>query len=230
MSRRNSDNNSILQALLDLQDTGQGERTINEMIAHLDGNPTLRRKLQDKWDGHTYNDSLLPFAMLYQDSRLMYLSPYACKVLLLLIMYVNQSGLIQVSVPVLGAICGAKRTKTNEALRELVEAGVIAVMRASTRHEAPIYMINPEIALRGKQASRKRHLYRRIAGSLDNLPEGMDIRTEVVSVKGEDDEPGYRFTRVSLETEKEPAVSDTADPVIAKAVKLHDNDTVRDNN
>lgn len=225
MSKRNDDNNSIVQALLDLQDAGLGDRPVNDLIAYLAGNRKLKRQLQDKWDSHAYNDRTLTFAMIYENPAIMCLSDLAVKILWFLATTANQSGCIQVSTPVLSQICGYKRTKVTATMRELEDAGVITVVRPPTRHDAPVYMINPAVSLKGKQSSRRDQQFRDNAvhaGNFRGLQLDVTIATEVVSVKGDPDAdtPGYKYTRVYIDdTEKGPADATSANPMYMYTAK-----------
>jgi hypothetical protein len=219
MSKRNDDNNSIVQALLDLQDAGLGSRSVSDLIAYLAGNRTLKRQLQDKWDSHAYNDRTLTFAMIYENPAIMCLSDLAVKILWFLATTANQSGCIQVSTPVLSQICGYKRTKVTATMRELEDAGVITVVRPPTRHDAPVYMINPAVSLKGKRSRHREQQFRNNAvhaGNFKGLQLNVTIATEVVSVKGDPDTdtPGYKYTRVYIDdTEKGPADANSANPM-----------------
>ena len=92
--------------------------------------------------------------MIWNTAELLQLSANAIKLLMFLALTVNQTGYVQVSVPALVDIIGLRRTSINAALAELKNSKIIAIKRPQTRHEPPIYMINPLIAARGKNSMR----------------------------------------------------------------------------
>lgn len=223
MSKRNETSNAIIQALIDLQDAGQGDKTINTALSHLQSDRQLSRQLQDKWDAHQYNDRAVTFAMVRENPAIMRLTDAAVKMLWFLATTANQSGCIQVSVPVLSRICGCKRTKANAAMRELENAGVITVIKPPTRHDAPVYMVNPEVSLKGKHGKQKEYQFREASDRSLRLSLDVEVLTEIVSVK-EDPATGtraFKFTRVSLGDKKEPAgeATPTSSTEAEKAVK-----------
>ena len=141
---RNPNNNSILQALIDLSDSGFAAMA-DPIITKISGDRKLQKDLQAKWDAHAYPEKSMVYAQLTITQALMDLSPQACKVLLLLGSYASLTGLVQVSYPTLETVTGIKRTMVREAVQELKDHGLIRIRVKPARHEPPIYCIDPGV-------------------------------------------------------------------------------------
>lgn len=147
---KNSGHNSILQALLDLKDSGCGDLTINTLIQKISTDRKLAENLQSKWDSHQYPSRSITFARMTIADEYMLLSDSALRVLVLMGLRSHQSGLIQISRADLCALTRLKETAIKSAIKTLTECGCIAVKIPAVRHTPPIYEINSKIFAKGK--------------------------------------------------------------------------------
>lgn len=160
MGKRNSRNptsNSVLQALLDLADSGHGTMTVDQMISRLSSDSKLRTAMQKKWDAHAYPEDAMEWAQLTKAQQLLTLSDTALKVLTCMGLYAHQSTLLQVSYRDLAVITEIKDRSLRTAIRELINTGCIRIEVPSIQHAAPIYSVNPAIINKGtrrKSAAR----------------------------------------------------------------------------
>ena len=202
---RNPNNNSVLQALLDLSDSGFAKQ-VDPIIAKISGDRKLQKDLQAKWDAHAYPDKSMVYAQLTITQALMDLSPQACKVLLLLGSYASQTGLVQASYPTLEAATGIKRTAVGEAVQELRDRGLIRVRVKPARHEAPIYCVDPGVIVKGARRQSRATEYKSalIGGGfpkdqylLDTYAPPLVIKCDTVKSEDPDGEP-IRYNTISL--------------------------------
>lgn len=202
---RNPNSNSILQALLDLSDSGFAKQ-VDPIIAKISGDRKLQKDLQAKWDAHAYPEKSMVYAQLTITQALMDLSPQACKILLLLGSYASQTGLVQVSYPTLETATSIKRTMVREAIQELKDCGLIRVRVKPVRHEAPIYSVNPGAISKGaRRQSRGTEYKSALIHSgfpkdkylLDTYAPSLVIKCDTVRTEDPDGEP-IRYNTISL--------------------------------
>lgn len=214
---RNPGHSTILQALLDLADTGHGGQTVDELIKQLQADKHLTAQLQAKWAGHAYKS--LPFTQLTIDDHYLILPDPAIRILLLLGMRCAQTGLIQISR---ADICGLTRLKTTTVkagLKTLIESGCIRVYKDPVRHAAPIYQVSPRLFTKGA-AKALPFDYSDCSGQDSGflLVRPMDLRAavervylETPSVDDGDVVERIPYTRVTaVATKKEPADAATS--------------------
>lgn len=146
---RNPDNNSVLQALLDLADRGMGTWSVNDLITRIGSDPKLRADIQKAWNGHAYPEKSMVYAQLGIDQRLFTLSDAGYKVITLMGMYCHQSGLIQARLEDICSAVQIGRTSAKAAIAELRKCGALTIAVPSVRHAAPVYSINPALINKG---------------------------------------------------------------------------------
>lgn len=151
MNNDNKNNNSILQALLDLKSGGHGDLTVDTLIQKISTDKKLADNLQAKWDAHHYPERSITFARMTIADEYMLLPDTALRVLILIGLRSHQSGLIQISRADLCALTGLKETAIKSAIKTLTECACIAVKVPAIRHTPPIYEINSKIFAKGKQ-------------------------------------------------------------------------------
>ena len=152
---RNPDNNTYEQACLDLRDAGYGQMTIDGFYEKIHNDRKLKMTLQAKWNAHAYPEKKITWAQLTMSQHLMTLSAEALKLLIFMGMYAHQSTLLQASHKDLSALTGLKLTRLRQAIKELEACGCIRVEKASVRHSAPIYAINPALINKGTRRKGK---------------------------------------------------------------------------
>ena len=218
---RNPNNNSILQALIDLSDSGFAAMA-DPIITKISGDRKLQKDLQAKWDAHAYPEKSMVYAQLTITQALMDLSPQACKVLLLLGSYASLTGLVQVSYPTLETVTGIKRTMVREAVQELKDHGLIRIRVKPARHEPPIYCIDPGVIVKGSRRQSRATEYKSalIGGGfpkdkylLDVFSPSLVIKCDTVRSEDPDGEP-IRYNSLSLipaaEAKKDPEPTGTS--------------------
>ena len=151
MNQRNPDGNSILQALLDLSDRGMGTMRVSDLITRISTDTRFRNDLQAAWNAHSYPEKSMTYAQLCIDQRLFALSDTAYKIVRLLGIYCHQSGLIQARLADICDAVGIKRTSAKQAIAELRSCGAIDIAVPSSRHDAPIYQVNPALINKGRR-------------------------------------------------------------------------------
>lgn len=216
MINKNPNNNSILQALLDAQ--GAGVSGLDGPIAQVSRDRKLQAALQKKWNSHIYPERDMVYVQMTITQALMQLSPRACKVLLFMACYCAQSTLIKVSLPVLEAATGIKRTKLREALQELIDYGVVRIHQGPVRHEAPIYSIDPATANKGaRQRSKARKYMDQLSDKSTYLHSSYEpsLIVKCDTIKSKDDEGNLLYYNeitlvpANADTKKAPESADT---------------------
>lgn len=220
---RNPNNNSYLQALLDLKDCGgYGDMTLDRIIAKISGDKTLQKDLQAKWNSHAYPEKDMVYAQASITQAFMQLSPRACKVLLLLGCYCSQSTLIKVSYPVLETITGIKRTELRRATQELEDVGLIRIHTKPARHEPPIYSVDPAAINKGvrRVSKEKEYMAELVQGGFpkvrywrDAFDPDLVIKCDSIRTKDADGSP-IHYNALSLipaaEAKKDPEPAGTS--------------------
>lgn len=153
MEHPNPNNNTILQALLDLVSDGMGSLTINDAVMKLQSDHKLQKDLQAQWNKHAYPDKSLVYTQAGIEQASFSLSPTGYMIHGIMGAYASTSGRIQISNGDICKITGLSRNTVRDALNELANCGAIIVEVPSGHHEAPIYWVNP--ALYHKGAHRK---------------------------------------------------------------------------
>lgn len=198
-NKKNPTSNPAIQVLLDLKDLGYGMQ-VAPLLSLLEGNRKLQSDVQKKWNAHMYHEKDMVFMQMTLSQAYMTLSGDAVKLLVFLGNYAHQTGLLRVSQKDLEAATMIKRTMLRRALKELVEAGAIAVAVPSARHAAPVYMVNPDVIVKGNRKAT-RNFKSGASGAaqylLNRQPELRVVSTTVNT--GE-----MIFNDITVTTEKEP--------------------------
>ena len=214
MSKRNPDNNPILQAALDVIDCGYGSMTFDQFVTRLSSDRKLREEMKAKWNGHSYPEKSLTWTQHTIDQHVFKLSDTAFKVLNLLGMYCHQNGLIQIKKADIMATLNIKKTTLKQALAELIDCGAIRVELPSAQHSAPVYAVNP--ALINKGARRKTDVSSFVS-KLDIPPnrylfnQEVGLSTHVETIYSNNMPTFNRFNLVSAQ-KKGPATATVTDP------------------
>lgn len=201
MNKRNPTNNAILQACLDIVDSGYGTMSVNDFVTKISTDPKLLKDMQAVWNRHTYPDKSIKWVSITKTDLLMTLSPNAMQVLVFLGMYCHQSTLIQVTYSVLSAITGIKPTKLREAVKELIGSGCIKVAKSSARHDAPIYAVNPALIKAGARAKKDSGFTQGLHVADYILKRTPELIVQETTIKADADTDGKRvvYTKVTLE-------------------------------
>lgn len=199
--RRNPTNNAILQACLDIVDSGYGTMSVNDFVTKISADPKLLKDMQAIWNRHAYPDKSIKWVSITKTDLLMTLSPNAMQVLVFLGMYCHQSTLIQVTYSVLSAITGIKPTKLREAVKELVDSGCIKVAKSSARHDAPIYAVNPVLIKAGARTKKDSGFTQGLHVADYILKRTPELIVQETTIKADADTDGKRvvYTKVTLE-------------------------------
>lgn len=149
MAKRNPDNNTVLQALLDLTDRGMGEWKVKDLVTRISTDPKLRTDLQKAWNSHAYPEKSLVYAQMGITQQLYGLSDAALRIITLLGLYCHQNGLIQARLDDICSAVAIGRSSAKKAITELCECGALVVAIPSAQHAAPIYCVNPALMHKG---------------------------------------------------------------------------------
>ena len=141
--------------------------------------------------------------------------------------HAGDSGLVQVSHPILEAITGWHKSTVKRAMRLLMDHGLIAIYRHAKGQTPPIYAINPLIESAGTNPRARLREYDNIidatARDVFNQINGQRISKSVICKDMHDDGQVYKYARIELtdETEKEPADA-TTDSRVSDASEIDD--------
>lgn len=149
MSNRNPDNNTVVQALLDLADRGMGNWKVDELITRLNTDPKLRADVQRAWNAHAYPERSIVYTQLGLYQQMYSLSDAAMRIIMLLGMYCHQSGLVQAKLNDMSAAVQVSRSSAKKAITELCDCGALMISVPSAQHSAPIYRVNPALMHKG---------------------------------------------------------------------------------
>ena len=89
------------------------------------------------------------YAQVGIDQRLFTLSDAGYKAIMLLGMYCHQTGLIQAKLDDICTAIHVSRTSAKQAIAELRECGAITIASPASRHEAPVYRVDPALVHKG---------------------------------------------------------------------------------
>lgn len=147
---------SSIQMLLDGVSLGYGEMTVNDLLALLQKDKLKCNEYDKLYDSHQYPDKALKYSQYrnFNECRAdMELSASALKILLLFIKDMPENSLVSVSKEYIQKITHLSKPTIIKSIQELLDNGFIALMLPPTNKQAPIYMVNPDVANTGKPVS-----------------------------------------------------------------------------
>lgn len=226
MSKPNPQNNSIIQALIDLKNTGHGKQTVDNLIELLNSDKKQADELQNRWNGHLYPTKKMTFTQVTISDDYFHLPDTALRILLILGMYSGKTGLIQVSKSDIMALTGLKQTSIKTGLKILTDHGFIRVAQPSARHAAPVYEINRKYFAQGDRPRHDDFDY----SDADNSKSPSNIEREYIPVidiiRTSQDDQTTAYNRLTAQ-KKEPTSSpqpddsheSTTDKIISSKLK-----------
>lgn len=149
MDNPNPNNNTILQALLDLESNGMGTVTITDAITKLQSDHKLQADLQAQWNKHAYPKTSLVYTQVGIEQAVFSLSGSAYMISGLMGMYASTSGCIQIRNADICKIIKLSRNTVRDAISELTDCGAIMIEVPAIHHAAPIYRVNPALFHKG---------------------------------------------------------------------------------
>lgn len=216
---KNPDSSTVLQAL---QILAQLDNSFIEPAQWLAQNGELYKQADEILKGKVYNDTHVTWYKQFKvvENGIHTLSPEAIKLLMILSSIMSQgTNLVKASKQDLRYLSELSEHEYRNAIKELKENGCIAIFRKSKRHEPPVYMVNPDIAVCGKQ---KRHMKSEFNNLLDSKTKrerdamkecgdmcALQIERETMTTE---DGQVYMISVLREKKEKEPAPTTSADP------------------
>lgn len=202
MEHPNPNNNTILQALLDLVSDGMGTLTINDAVMKLQSDHKLQKDLQAQWNKHAYPDKSLVYTQAGIEQASFSLSPTGYMIHGIMGAYASTSGRIQISNKDICRITGLSRNTVRDAINELADCGAIIVEVPQIHHAAPIYRVNPALYHKGAHRKAAKSDYRKsltIDPSDYILARKFDLVIQTDTVHAEN----LTYNRLYLETPEE---------------------------
>ena len=165
MNKKNPDNSSVLQCLLDIEKVAKISDSPNapdvlKALAELRKALTkdIIAKADETYEAHRYNNAKITFAKtanFKENQAETKLSANACKILLHGIQLMSQDNCFLINQENLTKILNMAKKTVNDGIRELVEKGCMTKI-CTLKQQKPsgtVYMINPEIASVGNHDS-----------------------------------------------------------------------------
>ena len=143
------------QHLLDLLALGDEELNTKakEIMELLEDKADLLEQADELWDKHQYPDKHMRYikSSNFDECNERYgVSGYAQAALSFLEHSMNQSNLIQASLDDIKDYCNMSRSSARNAVKDLIDNGLIATHTPQYSKQPPIFMVNPKVATAGK--------------------------------------------------------------------------------
>lgn len=151
MSKRNPDNNAVVQALLDLADAGMGTLSVSQAIAKLSNDQKLRRDLGTRFNQRGYAADKVTYTQLTIDFSIMGISTAALKVLIFLGLYCTQEGYVSCRQSVIARATKISAKTVWSALQELQKSAFIREIMPAARHAPTVWQVDPGVMHSGKR-------------------------------------------------------------------------------
>jgi hypothetical protein len=214
--------------LLDLKKAGYTGGEIDTIIRSLSraDQKDLLRKADAINDAHSYPDKRITYTMrsTYPGCKSRYyLSVQAQAVLSLCEGIANQSGLLQITVAHIVAHGQVGERMAKAALKELREAGMLAIHTPKRGNQPPIYMLNPLIARTGRAGIYRTEAFWELAGAdaqraYYELEHKAAYTTATVRVDAKAGQDAYKYNYIVPvppdSKEKEPSDRESDSPII----------------
>lgn len=149
MEKRNPDNSTCLQALLDMQAVGIG---IPDSIVQEVKSSGLLHRADKKLASHMYPDKQIKYAQVYRKTLPVYsaLTPQAQSLYMLMVLNVGASGIVSISSAHVVEYLRCTKKTAQAVIRELVASTLIAVHTPGRPKHPALYALNPDYAAIGK--------------------------------------------------------------------------------
>lgn len=154
-TKENPENSSVIQALLDIRDSGAYPALdINHIISSLRADQDAFKQAEKLFHSHLYPDHKLTFCKLECEVEVArFLSTNALVILIAMCQNMRHKNLIQLRHRDILTITSIKSLRSvGPALKELSDCGCIATKIQGTTRRATVYMVNPLIATVGSPA------------------------------------------------------------------------------
>lgn len=172
----NPDCSSCLQALLELRRAGFRDLITPELLEAIGADKAKLRKADTEFNAQQHPDSRTSFAQLGRDAIYSHkLSSSAMHVLCVLVQNMRKGNLLELSLADCMTATNLSKNTANKALQELQEKGCIAKQFERSKTHGTVYMVNPEIAVTGKnrRVEALQNIFWALTG--DHMDENRDI-------------------------------------------------------
>lgn len=174
-NNNNPTNSTAVQLLLDIYKHADklpiGTTDLcTQLLDILNNNKTVTKTIDEEFSRHQYPQGALTYSKVHHGNNsgvyFRGVSGAATQILCMMIDNLHKSNYVKISActAIIGTSIGNKKTATN-ALKELVDKGLIAVKIAAKGNSGAVYMVNPAIATIGKDQQYLQRQFWKLTGT-----------------------------------------------------------------